>query len=48
MIDGLAAVFAGIDHSTIALGQSLLAGDLRYDQEQMSEQGSIFRFRFGE
>ena len=48
MVNGLAAIFSGVDDGAIALRQSLLAGDLRYDPEQMAEQRSVFGRRFGE
>jgi hypothetical protein len=38
MIDGLAAILAGVDHDPIAfVGQALLAGDSRSEQQQISE-----------
>ena len=41
MIDGLAAVFSGVDHQAITLDQTLFAGDLGGCPQQVSEQLAI-------
>lgn len=41
MLDGLAAVFSGIDHQAVALGQAFLASDLGGCPQQVSEQRAI-------
>ncbi len=41
MIDGLAAVCAGIDHCAVALGEAFGAGDLGGGPEQVAEQGAV-------
>ena len=43
MIDGLTAVRTGVDHQTIAGGQTLLAGDLGDGPQQVTEQLAIRR-----
>ena len=48
MVDGLAAVFAGVNHGAVALGQSFLAGDHCHDPEQMAEQRGVLDRCFGE
>jgi hypothetical protein len=41
MVDGLAAVFSGVDHQAVTLDQVLLAGDLGGSPQQMPEQRGI-------
>jgi len=41
MVDGLAAVFAGVDDDTIAIGQTLAAGDLGGCPQQVAEDGAL-------
>jgi len=41
MIDGLAAVGAGVDHQAVALGQALVAGNLGGGPQQVAEQLAI-------
>jgi hypothetical protein len=38
MVDGLAAVGAGIDHDAVAVSEAFVAGDLRGREQQMSEE----------
>ncbi len=38
MIDGLAAVRAGVDHHAVAVSETLVAGNLRRREQQVSEQ----------
>ena len=42
VVDGLAAVFAGIDYDAVAAVQISAAGDLRSDGQQMAEERSMF------
>ena len=44
MIDGLAAVFASIDHHAVAPMQIAGARDLSRDPQQVAEQGAMGRF----
>ena len=46
MIDGLSAVGAGVDHQAIALGQTLVAGNLGGGPQQVAEQLAIRLIRF--
>jgi len=41
MFDGLAAIRAGVDHQTVAIGQMLFFGDLTGCQQQMAQQCCI-------
>jgi hypothetical protein len=42
VIDGLSAIFTGINHCPVALGKSLAARNFRRDQVKMPEQGTVF------
>ena len=48
MIDGLAAVLAGVDHHPIALGEALGAGDLGRGPQQVSEQRAVTLHALGQ
>jgi hypothetical protein len=41
MLDGLAAVFSGVDHQAVTLDQALLAGNFGGCPQQVSEQRGI-------
>jgi hypothetical protein len=41
MVDGLAAVFSGVDHQAVTLDQALLAGYLGGSPQKVSEQLAI-------
>lgn len=43
MLDGLAAIFSGIDDDAIPLREAFLAGDFCGDPEQMSEERGMVR-----
>src|ERR1035438_5572702 len=47
VIDGLAAVFARVDHHTIALGQPLGAGYLCRSPQQVTKQRAVVLIGFG-
>ena len=48
MVDGLAAIFAGVDHDAIALRQLLVARNLPGDEEQMPQQRAVRFTRIGQ
>jgi hypothetical protein len=41
VIDGLAAIFAGVDDDAVAFGKALVAGDLRGGLEKMAEEFAV-------
>ncbi len=48
MIDGLAAVGAGVDHHAIAVGEAFRARNISRRNEQVAEQGSVITGAVGE
>ena len=48
MIDGLAAVGAGVDDHSIALGEAFGAGNLRRRPDEMADELFVIRVGFGE
>ena len=48
MVDGLAAVFAGVKDDAVASGEVFLASDFGCGPEQVSEEGGMVRTGFGE
>ena len=42
VIHGLPPILSRVDHRAVAIGQSLVTRDLRRDQMEMAQQGTVF------